>query len=387
MAMVKVVEVGGRGRAMVAAVPIAAGQVLLAESPLLLYIDASAAASPSPAFCDHCSRTLPSLSPSIIPCPSCSQAAFCSSACASAASHPPHVCQALRKLQSSAIDLHSQTQLRFLIAAYNLVLAAPSLFQQLLQMEGSSVIDSHAVFLHPFIQELVKSWPLQNVSVQLTGALLQKDNRNAFAIMAPSSEPGVRRVRAYALYSQASFFNHDCLPNACRFDYVDDPDKPNSSIFIRALHDISPGNEVCLSYFPINWNLAERRNRLLQDYGFECTCERCVVEDQWDDEGEGHCNTEEEDLHLGHSEHKGDEEMDDDDSENAADDFPHAMFFVKHLCPVEDCGGTMAPIPPEQLVEELGSGCSRSMECNMCGYLRTNEEFLQDLEEHKGMET
>ena len=65
-----------------------------------------------------------------------------------------------------------------------------------------------------------------------------------------------------------------------------------------------------------------------------------------------------------------------DDDEN---DFGHAIFFVKYICPVEECGGTMAPLPPGQLDAQRQEG---SMECNFCGHVRSGEEFHRDLEEH-----
>jgi SET and MYND domain-containing protein len=63
--------------------------------------------------------------------------------------------------------------------------------------------------------------------------------------------------------------------------------------------------------------------------------------------------------------------------EEAQESFPHAIFFVKYLCPDESCGGTLAPLPPSQGV------ASTSMECNVCGQLRTEEEFLEEIEEYR----
>ncbi|KAJ6812172.1 uncharacterized protein M6B38_150175 [Iris pallida] len=99
----------------------------------------------------------------------------------------------------------------------------------------------------------------------------------------PRRRPARRRVSAYAIYSLASFFIHDCLPNACRFDY---PDRGSADLTVRALHDIPLGREVCLSYFPVNWGYKERQARLLEHYGFRCECDRCRVEANWNDDEE-----------------------------------------------------------------------------------------------------
>lgn len=48
------------------------------------------------------------------------------------------------------------------------------------------------------------------------------------------------------------------------------------------------------------------------------------------------------------------------------------VFLVKFVCPVEGCGGTMAPLPPP--------GPADHHECNMCGRRRTEAEFLAELQ-------
>lgn len=165
-----------------------------------------------------------------------------------------------------------------------------------------------------------------------------------------------RKVRAYGIYPLASLFNHDCLPNACRFDYVDGVGRDgrgNTDIIVRAVHEISEGREVCLSYFPVNWGYKERQKRLGEDYGFRCECDRCLVEREWKDE----------------EEEEGSDEGMDVEEEMEEDDFPHAYFFVKFVCDAEGCGGTLAPLPPspEGVVSDV-------MECNVCGRLKQDED-------------
>lgn len=239
--------------------------------------------------------------------------------------------------------------------------------------------------LHTFLHEVIKSWNLGGESLpfwslEFVASLLAKDQRNAFGLDAPSTKAGERKLRAYALYEQASFLNHDCLPNACRFDYIDKPGVSNTDIIIRSLHEISEGAEVCISYFPTNWPRTERQSRLKEEYGFDCNCERCKVEENWSDEDIAEQG---DDISIEGEIFEGDEEMgspekdameSDGDTQNS---FPHAMFFVKYLCPKDNCGGTMAPLPPTP------EGASSVMECNICGHFRTDEAFLEDLEEHK----
>lgn len=139
-------------------------------------------------------------------------------------------------------------------------------------------------------------------------------------------DAGERIVRAYGIYPIASFFNHDCLPNACRFDYVDGDGDRNIDIVVRAIHDITVGREVCLSYFRVNWNYAERQRRLVEEYAFQCECDRCQVEKNWKDDEEVESMEEEE---------EGGEGMETLEEENNGGDgdgdFPHAYFFVRYL--------------------------------------------------------
>ncbi|EHA8588131.1 histone-lysine N-methyltransferase ASHR2 [Cocos nucifera] len=382
--LVKVAELPGRGRALVAARPIKAGDVLLSDSPVLLYpaILPSAAAFP---FCSYCFRSLRSAATSStalagggpLPCPSCvSLSLFCSPRCLSLAmtsSHPSWLCRSLLHLSSLPADLHAPAL--FLLAAYNLAAFSPSDFLRLLSLEGALPAAYEAAALHSFVTSLLPQPFPSGFSPELTAALLAKDKRNAFGLMEPFrvEDAGERRVRAYGIYPNASFFNHDCLPNACRFDYVDgdgDGDR-NTDIVVRAIHDIPEGREVCLSYFPVNWSYAERQRRLVEDYGFQCQCDRCQVEKNWKDDEEVESMEEEEGV-------EGMETLEEENNEggDGDGDFPHAYFFVRYLCNRENCGGTLAPLPPSP-----HGTLSNVMECNVCGQLREEGNIDEDVAE------
>ncbi|CAI7854109.1 unnamed protein product [Closterium sp. NIES-53] len=332
-------------------------------------------------------------------------------------------------------------------------------------------------------------------SWEVTRALLARDTRNSFGVMAPLSPGGERAVRGYAVYGAASLPNHCCYPNACRFDYFDSSPPAtalptttagstattsSSSIAsggfsssthmqLRAMRDLEQGEEVVVSYFPLGWRLGERSARVKEEYGFECGCERCELErrmggdesEEEDEEGgeeegeegeegeeaeeegeeggtgsDGEEEKEEPDEADGGEEEggggersKGKEtsgsvagkgvadrkgkgkaagEEDADEADGAADgddsdedgdgqtadvsdaELAHALFFMKHLCAVEGCGGTMAAKPGRWMG---GGGGGRGgggegagqyevaddMECNMCGALQSRRELLNAL--------
>ncbi|EFH62288.1 hypothetical protein ARALYDRAFT_343234 [Arabidopsis lyrata subsp. lyrata] len=358
--LLRVAEIGGRGRSLVAAQSLRAGQVILRESPLLLYSAFPFLSSSVSPYCDHCFRLLASSAHQ--KCQSCSLVSFCSPNCF--ASHTPWLCESLLRLHQSSSAFSDQpsdrqVQARFLLSAYNLAAASPSDFQILLSLQGSgcsngdpssSATDSG--FLHSLLSAVCPPLPVC-ISPELTAALLAKDKVNAFGLMEPFSVSNDKRsVRAYGIYPKTSFFNHDCLPNACRFDYVDSASDGNTDIIIRTIHDVPEGREVCLSYFPVNMNYSSRQKRLLEDYGFKCDCDRCKVESSWSEGEEDENEVMEE---MGNEDDE--EEMEDSEGENVEEvcgngvddesNFPHAYFFVRYMCEKESCFGTLAPLPPK----------------------------------------
>lgn len=385
--LVRIEDIQGRGRGLVSTQPLRAGQIVLRDSPILLYSALpltqqslkSQKLSPS-LYCDKCFRIIQSPSPSLI-CPACSSHHFCTPHCLSSAlasSHSPWVCQSLTQLsQSQAFQQHgnveNQIQAQFLIAAYNLAFVSPSDFQVLLSLQGLAEDEDPAIihFLHSVVSSLFLPPPIEgfSFSLELTAALLAKDKINAFGLMESlkfnGENDGQRSVRAYGIYPKASLFNHDCLPNACRFDYVDRAVDGNTDIIVRIIHDVPQGREICLSYFPINDNYSTRQKRLLEDYGFKCDCDRCKVEANWSDD-EGDNNGDDADDENEVMEEDLDEPMVDDDSDEGTD-FPHAYFFLRYMCNQNNCGGTLAPLPPSD------ANPSGLLECNACGSIKKDE--------------
>ncbi|ESQ50334.1 hypothetical protein EUTSA_v10002010mg [Eutrema salsugineum] len=371
--LLRIAEIEGRGRSLVAAQPLRAGQVILRESPLLLYSAFPFLSSPSSPYCDHCFRQL---SQSARKCQSCSLVSFCSYRSCSA-SHTPWLCESLRWIHQSYSAAFSdqpperQVQARFLLASYDLAANSPSDFQLLLSLQGNGdPADSAAVnFLHSLLSAVCPPIPV-SFSPEITAALLAKDKVNGFGLMEPFSVSNEKRsVRAYGIYPNTSFFNHDCLPNACRFDYVDSDSDGNTDIVIRMIHDLPEGREVCLSYFPVNMNYSSRQKRLLEDYGFKCVCDRCKVESSWsegeEEEDENEAMEEMEDE--GKQEEMEDLEGGEEEEEEEESSFPHAYFFARYMCEKENCFGTLAPLPPKT------HDASRVLECNVCGSLKEDE--------------
>lgn len=75
------------------------------------------------------------------------------------------------------------------------------------------------------------------------------------------------------LYDGVAMLNHDCEPNAVVVFEQD------ATAAVAALRPIRKGEEICISYIEVDQNVHERRADLL-DYGFVCSCSRCVTQMQ-----------------------------------------------------------------------------------------------------------
>jgi SET and MYND domain-containing protein len=261
--------------------------------------------------------------------------------------------------------------------------------------------------------------------------------------MAPPGPAGERRVRGGGVYPRCSLINHECAPNAARFDAFDAAGPAggasssssggggggdgggvlssgggyplSTAVSIRAMHDLPEGTEIVQSYFPLNWDLRERRRQAREVYGFECCCPRCLAEAA---PGWGGASGE-----SGSGSGSGSEWETEDGEEDGADEMEHErqaaasggdqqqqqqqqqhyhhqqqqhevaagtgpgssggtgddrgpldptylqLFLLKYMCPRKACFGTMAAV--------LGSDLC---ECNVCGGRRSEAEFLAELE-------
>jgi hypothetical protein len=108
-------------------------------------------------------------------------------------------------------------------------------------------------------------------------------------------------VRGGAVYHLASHVNHGCFPNVARFDNFDGAfddgtfssrstnngygsppaPAPPSELRLVALDRIAAGEEVLMSYLPVNEPVARRRRRIRHTFGFMCACQRCAMEVAW----------------------------------------------------------------------------------------------------------
>lgn len=78
------------------------------------------------------------------------------------------------------------------------------------------------------------------------------------------------------LWLLSSLFNHSCQGNVA-LSYCHAPDS-SPLLVARAASPLGRGAELCHSYVYPFETVGERRARLQRAYGFQCACDRCVVE-------------------------------------------------------------------------------------------------------------
>ena len=86
--------------------------------------------------------------------------------------------------------------------------------------------------------------------------------------------------RLLSVYPLSAMINHSCIPNAVRVFGCVKSDRGNEVMIVHACSNIPKGTEITWSYVPSTTPHAPRREHLQSNYGFECKCERCIMEEQ-----------------------------------------------------------------------------------------------------------
>ncbi|EMC94418.1 hypothetical protein BAUCODRAFT_149577 [Baudoinia panamericana UAMH 10762] len=97
-------------------------------------------------------------------------------------------------------------------------------------------------------------------------------SHNAFGIRA-GSEDG-EEYMGYAIYPDASYFNHSCSPNLLKR-------RMGRCWAFWTTREIKKGEQCCITYLggdEKELDVADRRARLKRVWAFDCMCERCKLE-------------------------------------------------------------------------------------------------------------
>jgi deoxyinosine 3'endonuclease (endonuclease V) len=103
--------------------------------------------------------------------------------------------------------------------------------------------------------------------------------RNQFVVQFPADgeEDNDQDTVGTGVFSVLCQANHSCDPNA-EIVFSD-----SNLASLRLLRSVKAGEELCVSYIDEELESAAERRAALADYGFVCSCSRCVEEDEDED--------------------------------------------------------------------------------------------------------
>ena len=128
-----------------------------------------------------------------------------------------------------------------------------------------SSLQGHSIDIPmPTVQALAK---IAGLTAAEVGLLIFQIRTNAASI----NKSGLGKVGC-ALSAYMGYTNHDCTPS---LQATVDGD---GFLCLKALKGIEEGHEGCISYIDEKQGYNARHKALLEQYQFECKCERCIKE-------------------------------------------------------------------------------------------------------------
>jgi SET and MYND domain-containing protein len=100
------------------------------------------------------------------------------------------------------------------------------------------------------------------------------DNHNAFGLYSGTNEEEREEFMGFAVFPTASYFNHSCRPNLIKT-------RNGRSWRFETNREVPAGKELCITYLggaEKELDVLQRRMRLQDTWGFECSCEKCLEE-------------------------------------------------------------------------------------------------------------
>jgi SET and MYND domain-containing protein len=291
-APVRVETRAGRGRCVVAARDIAAGELIFTSAPL-------AAFPASDARCMECWRTAGDGGAALLRCPPC-KTAFCGPACQRAG-------WALHKVECPLLRGFKTRDSKVPPALWVPLLLAARMYRAGAAEGGGGGGGGGAAPGAPLRATLADAATLRAAEgVPDPGGVRAARVRTVVALgrelglLPPAPALPDARVLAdvaafeannfsltdetldvagFGVYPLGALLNHACAPNAVlAYGFAAGGGAPPTAQFVRALLPIAAGEEVTHSYVDATKPAAERAAELRATYGFECGCAACAAE-------------------------------------------------------------------------------------------------------------
>jgi len=124
---------------------------------------------------------------------------------------------------------------------------------------------------------LLPSGLLENIRANLCHEYVSRASHNAFSIRPTADGDHSGEFLGYGVWPEASFFNHSCRPNLRK-----SREGRQWSFWTASDTDIEEGDELCITYLggeERDLTISQRRDKLKEEWGFWCRCQRCIQEE------------------------------------------------------------------------------------------------------------
>lgn len=259
------------GRYIVAKKDIIPGEVIISEEPLVV-----GPCTDCKVLCLGCYKDLEK-GPEIIKCSNCGWP-LCSETCPGLKKHHGHTeieCTILQECKSASyLNYDDLEEIRLCFQAIVplrcLILKTtdPSSYDILMDMESHNEIRRNIPDLWNLnqirvVDRIIKDWALTEFTEDEIHTICGILEVNAFEI-------GQQGINIRGLYPTSFLLSHDCVPNTNHTDQED-----TYQLIVRASSKILQGHPITLSYAYTLQCTQKRREHLLENKFFECSCKRC----------------------------------------------------------------------------------------------------------------
>ncbi|XP_065830200.1 histone-lysine N-methyltransferase SMYD3-like isoform X2 [Oscarella lobularis] len=257
MDKVRVADVAGKGRGLLATKAIERGDLVGEEEPFAFVVIQKHRSK----LCHQCANSVQSLSR----CSKCKFAYYCSKECQKKA-------WSLHKLECQRIQNVSPRMPTESVRFLARLIDQGEIFKKENQPNPVDALCGDADSLKTNLEQqktfvdlslTLRQFSDLDVRAHVLADLYGKIHRNCFTVSNGYMEPvGV------AMYQTFSLLNHSCVPNCVATNQ-------QARMQVRAVRPIKAGEEVTISYISVFQPIESRRDALQEQYSFLCTCPGC----------------------------------------------------------------------------------------------------------------
>ncbi|KAL9657731.1 hypothetical protein ABK040_016226 [Willaertia magna] len=143
------------------------------------------------------------------------------------------------------------------------------------------ITEIHEIKNHTLQQEILKNLhkPLDNTLQKNTQMIDNNCDNNCNNHCDNWNEEFLQNCKEFnelSLQGMGAFTIHNCINHSCIPNIVTMSNQLNHNICVKTLQNLKEGDELFISYVDENLPYLERKEKLLEQYLFECRCNKCL---------------------------------------------------------------------------------------------------------------